>query len=241
MRQVGLILQARMSSTRLLGKSMMPLAGQPLVARILERLKRVRGIHHLILAIPNTPTDDPLEKLGKDLEVDVFRGSESNLLERYYEAAKKFNLDTVLRVPADNVASEPIEIEKIIKFYLSNSYDFCSNLSQVFDNGYPDGIGAEVFSFNLLEKFANEQTDQEKMEHIHLNFFNYKTQQPGPGIRVGTIECSDDIRRPDIVLDVNTLEQYELMNSMYQDLYPLNSIFGIRDIIKWWDKNEKVS
>ena len=87
---MGLILQARMSSTRLLGKSMMPLAGQPLVARILERLKRVRVIHHLILAIPNTPTDDPLEKLGKDLEVDVFRGSESNLLERYYEAAKKF-------------------------------------------------------------------------------------------------------------------------------------------------------
>jgi spore coat polysaccharide biosynthesis protein SpsF len=235
MAKVGLIVQARMGSTRLPGKSLMPLAGVPLVGRILERLKRVRLIDDLILAVPSSDTD--LSCLGKQYQVNVFEGSENNLLDRYYQAARTHRLDTVLRIPADNVASEPEEIDKIIELYKNNSFDFCSNLSQVFDNGYPDGIGAEIFSFQMLEQAWKKENDPGKREHVHLNFFNYQTQKPVHGVRVGTVQCPQKFARPDVVLDVNTQEQYLKMAKMYDDLYPQNSKFSIIDIIQWWDKN----
>ncbi len=225
-----------MGSTRLPGKSMMPLAGEPLVYRILERLKKVRNIDILILAIPDTPENDTLEELARRMEVTCFRGSENDLLDRYYQAAKNFNLEIVMRIPADNVAPEATEIEKIVDFYRENNFNFCSNLSQVFHSGYPDGIGAEIFSFKDLEDFWKFQKDPAKREHIHLNFFNYELQQENRRMSVGTLECPLEYRRPDIILDVNTPEQYELMKKMYDDLYKEDRLFTIKDIIKWWDK-----
>lgn len=227
-----------MGSIRLPGKSVMPLAGEPLIVRILERLKRVTKVDRIILAIPATKADDQLEEIGHKMSVDLFRGSENDLLDRYYQAAKKFDTDIVLRFPADNVAPEPTEIDRLIDFYLNNSFDFCSNLAQVFSNGYPDGIGAEIFPFALLEKFAILEQDPEKREHVHLNFFDYKTQKPTLGITVGAPECPTDIKRPDIIIDVNTLEQYQHMSKMYDDLHNSNPEFTIREIIKWWDKNK---
>jgi spore coat polysaccharide biosynthesis protein SpsF len=235
MARVGLIVQARIGSSRLPGKTLMPLAGECLLGRILERLKRVRAVDELILAIPES--DDALAAIGKKYEVVVTRGSEDDLLDRYYQAAKAYTLDTVVRIPADNVAPEPEEIDRIINFYQENTFEFCSNLSMVFNNGYPDGIGAEVFSFNKLEDAWKEEKSPEKREHVHLNFFNYQTQQPEPNITVGTIPCPPQFARPDIVLDVNTREQYLKMAKLYEDLYPINPNFSIQDIMQWWDKN----
>lgn len=235
MGKIGLIVQARMGSTRLPGKSLLPLEGEPLIGRILERLKRVTAIDDLILAVPIQ--DKELISVGEKYGVSVFMGSESDLLDRYYQAAKSFNVETIVRIPADNVASEPEEIDKIIHFYAENKFDFCSNLSQVYGNGYPDGIGAEVFSFDKLQTFWSQETDQQKREHIHLNFFNYENQEAEEGIRVGTIQCPLALARPDIVLDVNTKEQYLKMAKMYNDLYPFDPCFSIQKIISWWDKN----
>lgn len=235
MGKTGLIVQARLGSVRLPGKSLMPLAGEPLVKRILERLKRVSAIDNLILAIPKA--DKELALVGSRCGVNVFLGSEENLLDRYYQAAKAYNLQNIVRIPADNIASEPEEINKIVDFYKENTFDFCSNLSQVFNNGYPDGIGAEVFSFNKLEQAWKKEISLEKREHVHLNFFNYETQTAVDGIKVGTIPCSKEFARPDIVLDVNTKDQYLKMAKMYEDLYPTNPYFSIKEIITWWDKN----
>ncbi len=233
--RVGIIVQARMGSTRLPGKSLMPLAGEPLVGRILERLKRTNRSDRIILAIPNKSSDDPLEALGKKCGVEVFRGSENNLLDRYYQAACEYGLETVIRFPADNPVPEPEEIDKIIDYHLNNEFDFCSNLSQVFKNEYPDGIGAEVFNFKKLEFFWKNERDLEKLEHVHLNFFNYKSQTSEPGIKVSTIPCPKDFSKPEVILDVNTPEDYKFMSALYDALYPKNPLFHITDILNWLD------
>jgi len=236
-----MILQSRMGSTRLPGKSMMDLAGAPLLGRILERVKRTRGIDVVVVATTQKPQDDVLETIGREYEVEVFRGSENDLVDRYYQAAKTFNADLVMRLPADNATPEPSEIERIINYHLQSDTVFSSNLTQVFGNRYPDGIGAEIFDFWAFEEIWKSRSDSYKCEHAHLNFFDYGTQMPADKNRypVGTVQCPEAFARPDLVLDVNTLQQYEFIRALYEYLYPRNPDFTILEIIHWYDHIHK--
>jgi spore coat polysaccharide biosynthesis protein SpsF len=238
--KVAAIVQARMGSTRLPGKSLMLLAGTPLVGRVLERIKPAKKIDKLILAIPDSSENDPLESLAKSYGVSVFRGSELDLVDRYYNAAKYFSSKYVVRIPADNPVPQGSEIDRIIDHHLSlNRPGFSSNLAQVYESKYPDGIGAEIFDFELLEEAFEDFSDSSKREHVHLNFFNYSTQKAidEKWCPISTIPCPSDFARPDIILDVNTQAQFEYMANLYKDLYPSNPNFDIKDIIKWHDKN----
>jgi len=237
--RVVLIIQARMGSTRLPGKSMMDLAGAPLVGRILERVKRCKCLDEIILAIPDTKENDPLKKLADNYKVKCFSGSEEDLVDRYYHAANSSKADLVVRIPADNTTPEPAEIDKIIKYHLSlGCPGFSSNLAEIHNSGYPDGIGAEVFDYKLLCDVKKTVTDPFKREHVHLNFYNYETGKPvnQEWCPINTIKCPAAYRRPDLILDVNTIEQYVVMKSLYEDLYPVNPNFGIKEIINWYDE-----
>ena len=235
--RVVLITQARVGSTRLPGKSLMDLAGKPLVARLLERVKRCKNIDEIVLAIPNTLENDPLEDLANNFDISLFRGSEDDLVDRYYQAAKKFKATIVGRLPADNPMPEPYEIDRIIDYHKKSDNAFSSNLLEVFGNGYPDGIGAEMIDFTALETVWNECNNPEWREHVHLNFFNYIDQkQVDKRFSVGTIECPENFRRPEIILDVNTQEQYEFIKQIYEYHYYDNPYFHITDIINWYDQ-----
>ena len=237
-KRVVLIIQARMGSSKLPGKSMMPLAGEPLVGRILERVKRCMLIDEIVLAIPDTANDNELADLGRRNGVTVFRGSEADVLDRYYRAAVQSRADLVLRIPADNPTPEPAEIDRIISFHASlGRPGFSTNLAQIRGSGYPDGIGAEIFDFALLEEAWKREPDSRRQEHVHLNFFDYSTDQSvdEAWCPVATIDCPSHFRRPDLVLDVNTSEQYQFMRELYDYLYPRNPQFTIVDTIKWYD------
>ncbi len=237
-KKVVLIIQARMGSTRLPGKSMMDLAGAPLVGRILERVKRCSKLDDIVLAIPDTESDRLLRQLGESCGVKVFAGSENDLVERYYQAALSTNAEIVGRLPADNATPEPSEIDRIVDYHLSlGRRGFSSNLSVIGDSEYPDGIGAEMFDFSLLEEARARHSDPRQREHVHLNFYDYSTGRAvdSTWCPVNTIKCPADFRRPDLILDVNTQEQYEFMRQLYEYLYPRNSQFHITDTIRWFD------
>lgn len=240
--RVVLILQARMGSTRLPGKSLMDLAGAPLVGRILERVKRCRMLDEIVLAIPNNEEDKVLQTLAESYGVKAFLGSEEDLVDRYYEAAINSKADIVVRIPADNTTPEPEEIDKIIQHHISlGRPGFSSNLSVIDDSGYPDGIGAEVFDFELLKHVHETVTDRFKREHVHLNFYDYENSKAVDICRfpISTIQCPTAFRRPDLILDVNTFEQYIFMKELYEALYPSNPEFSILDIIDWYDNHYK--
>ena len=150
----------------------------------------------------------------------------------------QFDAHYVVRIPADNATPEPFEIDKIIAFHKSIGMpSFSSNLAEVMGSGYPDGIGAEIFDFSLLSDLILNPKNIISHEHVHLNFFDYETGEPvnEKAIPVNTLECPIAYRRPDIVLDVNTSEQFEYISKLYQCLYPRNPVFSIFDIIKWHD------
>ncbi|MGE5373166.1 MAG: cytidylyltransferase domain-containing protein [Solirubrobacterales bacterium] len=236
--KVALILQARMGSTRLPGKSMMDLGGAPLLGRIMERVKRCQNVDEIVMATTQKPQDDVLAELAEQYGIAVFRGSENDLVDRYYQAAKSVGAQVIVRLPADNPTPEAAEIDRIIAFHLTaNRGGFSSNLAQVMGNGYPDGIGAEVFDTDSLEQVWRTVTDPEPREHPHLSFFNYKEQKPANPDKypVKTVLCPEAFRRPDLVLDVNTAEEYEFMKALYEYMMPRKPDFTILDTIDWYD------
>jgi spore coat polysaccharide biosynthesis protein SpsF len=235
--KVVLIIQARMGSTRLPGKSMMKLAGVPLVGRILERVKKVKTIDEIVLATSKRGKDDALDDLANEYGVYCFRGSETDLVDRYYEAAKLHKADVVLRLPADNPCPEPSEYERLIEYHLSNTNDFSSNICNFMGNGYPDGIGVEALNYNSLETIWKEESDPERREHIALNYYDYINDKLPSNVRfsVGTVSCPKKYSRPDIVLDVNTEKDYHTINELYKYLVKNNSIYSFTDVIEWFD------
>ena len=217
---------------------MMDLAGAPLVGRILERVKRCTRLDDIVLAVPDDEINKVLVTLGESYGVKVFAGSEDDLVERYYQAAIWANADVIGRLPADNATPEPGEIDRIVDFHLSlGRRGFSSNLSTIGDSEYPDGIGAEIFDFSLLEEARARTPDPRQREPVHLNCYDYSVNQPvdAEWCPVSTIKCPEGFRRPDLVLDVNTPEQYEFMRELYEYLYPRNPQFHITDTIRWYD------
>ena len=94
-----------------------------------------------------------------------------------------------------------------------------------------------MFDFSLLEEARGRHIDPRKREHVHLNFYDYSTGQAvdAAWCPISTIKCPEGFRRPDLILDVNTQEQYEFMRQLYEFLYPINSQFHITDTIRWYD------
>jgi len=235
--RVVLIIQARMGSTRLPGKSMMDLAGAPLVGRILERVRRVNRIDQIVLAISDQNQDDVLEKLAGDYNVNCFRGSDNDLVDRYYQCANIFKANIVLRLPADNPCPEPSEYDRLIDYHIISDNDFSSNICNFMNNGYPDGIGVEAFTFKALQKIWNNEKDPQKREHVALNFYDYNNDMipDGSSFKVGTIRCPKEFSRPDIILDVNTKNDYLMMKYLYENIYPIKPNFKFQDIIDHYD------
>jgi spore coat polysaccharide biosynthesis protein SpsF len=239
MPRVVLIIQARMSSTRLPGKSMMPLAGKPLVFRMVERLKKCKRIDEIVIAIPDIPEDQVLIELAQELDVSSFKGSLLDVRDRYLKSAKQFNAEYVIRIPADNPIPDANEIDKLIEFHLAkNPNGFSSNLAQVNNSGYLDGVGAEIFSTKLLEESIARSSSETVKEHVHRNFFDYATQTPvdAAWCSIASPIAPAEIRRPDIILDVNTMDDYIKIKRIYDNLYPKNPNFTTVDVINFLDK-----
>ena len=239
MSKIVLIIQARMSSTRLPGKSMMPLADKPLVYRMVERLKKCRKIDEIVIATSDQPEDKVLVNLANELGVSSFQGNLLDVRDRYLKAAQKSNADFIIRIPADNPMPDTNEIDKLIEFHLeSNPQGFSSNLAQINNSGYLDGIGAEIFSTKLLQESVARSNSDNVKEHVHRNFFDYATQTPvdASWCPIASPKAPEELRRPDIILDVNTMDDYTKIKRIYDHLYPHNPNFSTVDVINFIDK-----
>jgi spore coat polysaccharide biosynthesis protein SpsF len=201
------IVQARLNSTRLPGKVLFDLAGEPMIVRLVQRLRRCRSLDDIIVAVPDG--DAPLIQTLVKHKIYFLRGSENDVLERTYMAAVCHQAHVIVRVPGDNPLVEPAEVDRIIRARAPFRTGLWSNIQNVMDNNYPDGIGAEVFDMTMLRRARKNNPWPELREHVHLNF------------RVtGTVNCPKEFARPDIRLDVNTREDYEYIQKIYQTLGP---------------------
>ncbi len=228
-----------MSSSRLPGKSMLPLAGKPLVFRMIERIKKCKKIDEIVIATSDQQEDKVLVDLAEELQVSYFQGDLLDLRNRYLKAAEKFQANFIVRIPADNPMPDWNEIDKLIEFHLEdNPSGFSSNLAQVNNSEYLDGIGAEMFSTKLLQESVARSSSDTVKEHIHRNFFDYSTQTPvdASWCPIASPKAPAELRRPDIILDVNTMDDYTKIKRIYDHLYPQNPNFTTLNVIDFIDK-----
>jgi spore coat polysaccharide biosynthesis protein SpsF len=162
-KKIVAITQARMGSTRLPGKVLKIIGNQTLLELHLIRAQKSQLISELILATTTESTDDVIIGISEKMGIPTVRGSESDVLDRYYQAAKKTHADIVVRVTSDCPLIDPIVMDKVIEAHLKNGADFTSN---IVNRTYPDGMDVEVFNFPVLEKAWKEAQDPSDREHV---------------------------------------------------------------------------
>ena len=158
-----LITQARMGSTRLPGKVLQNICGKELLKIHLDRLRNCKKISDIIVATTTSFNDEIIFKFAKTWEYNVFRGSENDVLDRYYNAAKKYKPSWVVRVTSDCPLLDPVLVDDVIEFAQNNGVDYCSN---TLIEHFPDGQDVEVFTFSALERAWKESKKLSEREHV---------------------------------------------------------------------------
>lgn len=238
----NIVVQARMGSSRLPGKMMLDLYGEPLLFRILQRLTFCKSVHKIILAIPEGELNNILAEVAYRINgIEVVSGSENNLIKRFQTAIKKHPSDFVIRFPGDNVFPDPVQIDNLVNFHKNNNpKGFSSNLASVYENRMIDGVGAEIFPTCLLMGLSPNKTDMAKQEHLHLNFYDYvEGIATTSSVRVSAPIPDIQLARPEFALDINTIEQYSRIRNIYKNVCLGNSKFTTASIIEYLDQRAK--
>ena len=163
---IAAIIQARVGSKRLKNKILKKIEKKTIIEILLQRLKYSKKIKKIIVAIPNTKENDFLYKKLKYLNCDVYRGDEHNVLKRYYECAKKFKVDNIIRITSDCPLIDPELIDKGINLFKKNKFDYVSN---TISPSYPDGLDFEIFSFKVLKNSMDQNLSKLDKEHVTLH------------------------------------------------------------------------
>jgi spore coat polysaccharide biosynthesis protein SpsF len=167
---IGCIIQARMGSTRLPGKVMKIIDGKnPSLQYTLNQLKSCKSLDKIIVATTNLPEDDEIVNYLKNLDIDVFRGSSDDVLDRYFQCAKNYDLSSIVRITADCALIDPNIVEEGIKLFNSKNYDYVTN---TFPRTFPDGNETEIFSINALEEMWKNAKLPSEREHVTPYFKN---------------------------------------------------------------------
>ena len=212
-----------MGSTRLPGKVLRPILGQPMLARMIERLRRVRWADGIVIATTDQPADDAIVALASELGVGCHRGSEVDVLERVLGAARSAAADLIVETTADCPLIDPGVIDQLIQTFRSNRVDYCGN---VMTPSYPRGLDAQVFPTRVLAEVAALTDDPADREHVSLYIYEHPDQFRLLNLASGLPREVSDLR-----LTVDTAEDLELVTRVYAELYPSNPAFGLNDII----------
>ena len=220
----ALIVQARMTSTRLPGKVLKEVLDRSLLYYQLERLRRVGLQDGIIIATTENKTDEPIVAFCDEQEIPYYRGSEEDVLARYYEAARNFRVSNIVRLTADCPLIDPAEIDRVIKVYLDGKgeVDYAAN---TLERTYPRGMDCEVFSFEVLKeihKLATEPSDRE-----HVTAYIYKHPEK---FRLKNVTASQN--HSDHRWTVDTPEDFELIRRIIEELYPVKPEFTLADILE---------
>ena len=157
------IIQAKMNSVRLPGKVMMDVGGHLMIDWVIRRTNLSSRVSQTVVATTEKGFDDPLVSWCILNGHDYFRGSEEDVLLRFYLCAKKYNADLIVRVTADDPLKDPLVLDKAIDKLMKSNADYCSN---TIDVTYPEGLDIEVFTFEALEKANNDAKLSSEREHV---------------------------------------------------------------------------
>lgn len=229
--RIVVIVQARTSSTRLPEKVLKDIAGKPMLGHVIQRLRKSQLIGEILIAVGKRK-NTPILKLTQKYGVKCFVGSEEDVLDRYYMAARKFKADIIVRITSDCPLIDPEVVDKVIKKYIENKerIDYTSNTLK---RSYPRGLDTEVFSFKVLEKTWKEAKRPYQREHVTSYIYEH------PEIfRIVNVENNEDLS--DMRWTVDKEKDLEFIREVYKRLYKGGKIFLMNDILRLLKKEPQL-
>ncbi|KAF5414908.1 MAG: 3-deoxy-manno-octulosonate cytidylyltransferase [Candidatus Methanogaster sp.] len=221
------IVQARMGSTRLPGKVMKTILDKHVILWDIDRVSLSKLIDKIVVAIPFGKQDDVIADTIEEYNSNILisRGSEDDVLDRYYNAAVQTNADVVVRITSDCPLIDPVVVDHVIEQFLNNDCDYCSNSLQ---RTYPRGLDTEVFSFDALSKAWNESKKDYEREHVTP----YIIENP---YKFKLLNVSNDIDLSHLRWTLDTKEDFEFIDAVYQRIYLEKQMFFMDDVLDLLD------
>ena len=226
------IIQARTGSSRLPGKIMMKIEGKTMLEHMIERISKSKKLDKIIIATTTKKNDDVITILAKKMNIDIFRGSENDVLDRYYNACEKYSANIVVRLSSDSPLLDGEIIDNVIEEYLSGNYDFVGTLAPQ-PRTFPDGLSVEVFSSKLLNYAQLNAKKLSDREHVTL----YMLTQPHK-FKIHRVDYENDCSRYRFNLDYS--EDFQLLKKIFKNFYPKNKHFKVNDVIQWLENNPRI-
>src|SRR5208283_3685864 len=220
------IIQARMGSSRLPGKSMAEIEGRPMLWQVIQRVKRSRLVDRVVVATSTAPADDAIEKMCRENDVPCHRGSENDVLDRFYHAARAEKAAQVVRITADCPLIDPEVIDRVVGRFQRGDLDYASNAMV---RSYPDGLDTEIFSFPALERAWHEASLNSEREHVTPYLRSEK-------FRTANIENDSTSLYQHYRWTVDEVEDLEFIRMVYRAFRGKES-FGMKDVFELIGKN----
>lgn len=220
------IIQARMGSTRLPGKVLRPLCGQPVLAHVLERVRLCRRLDGIVVATSTHPADDAIAEACQGWQTPCFRGSEDDVLARFYGAAATAGAASVVRVTADCPLFDGWLLNEMLGVFqeINQPVVQVDYLSNVLERRYPRGLDAEIFTFAALEQAHREARSPREREHVTPYLYGHPEK-----FRLYSYRAPEDWSRYRWTLD--TTEDWALMEALYQALHQPGNPFTTQQVL----------
>lgn len=196
---IGIIIQARMGSTRLPGKVLKKLGDKNLLEYIISRLLLLNKDIKIVIATSDLKKDDEIENFCKIHNISYFRGSEQNVLERYYLCAQEYDFEHIIRLTGDNPFIDIEELDNLIDLHLDSKSDYSRSFAVL-----PKGVGSEIFSFKALEQSYKYGDKENHKEHV-----NEYIEENEEKFKIAELEVTQDKNRLEISLTVDTPDDYK--------------------------------
>jgi spore coat polysaccharide biosynthesis protein SpsF len=224
------ILQARMSSTRLPGKVLMPIVGKPMIQLHLERLARCKNIDHLVVATSDHTEDNAVAELCQNLGVQCYQGSLDNVLDRFYQAASLHPADNIVRLTADCPMADPQLIDKVIEQHITEQNDFTTNASP---HTFPDGVDVEVMRFSAMRQAWQNADTAYQQEHV-TPYITDRPEQFKIASHISPVNYNQQR------WTVDYPEDFALVKFVYESLYAADNQFDSAAILQLLQDNPEV-
>ena len=231
---IGCIIQARMSSTRLPGKVMIKVDKENTILDcVINQLQSSKEIKNIVIATTHQKEDDVIVEFLKKKRVKYFRGSKQDVLDRYYQCAKKFNFSEIIRITSDNPLVDYEIVDMVVKHFRSNDYDYISidQPLSTFQKTYPSGYNVEVFTFSALENAWKNTKLPSEREHVTPYFYKNKEI-----FKQTNVENSEDLSR--FRCTVDTKYDLELIQKIYSNVKKRPILLS--DVIKLFKANPEL-
>ncbi len=216
-------IEARMTSSRLPGKVLLPILGKPILYYLVERIKAAKTIDQIILATTANTTDDVLADFARSIGIEVFRGSEDDVMSRVLAAAEQNNADIIVQITGDCPLIDPELIDQVVRTFKVNVVDYVSN-SHV--RSYPDGMDVAVFSSAALKTSEELTDDSYHREHVSVHI----REHPDVFRAIYLVSPSDSYW-PELGLTIDEQPDYELIKQVIEYFWPTNPNFRCKDIV----------